>query len=199
MKKDIIYLRTSTEEQHPENQLADCLSIAPKGAEVYEEKGSAWKENKRPLFKQIYQSIIYDKIKSITVWDLDRIYRNRLRTVEFMRTCKKHNVSVRSYRQQFLNALSDAPYPWNDIFKDLLIQLLAWLAEDESNKKSERIRAAYRRNKTNWGRPKVKVNKFKIYQMKKSGQTLKQIAESEGISMMSVSRILRSMKNIEKT
>ncbi len=55
-----IYLRTSTEEQNPQNQLNDCLSLANpdqnstqgKGRQksapvkVYEEKQSAWKENR---------------------------------------------------------------------------------------------------------------------------------------------------------
>ena len=52
MKQTIIYLRTSTEEQNPENQLKDCLFINNFGEFVlFEEKQSAFKDKDR---KSIY-------------------------------------------------------------------------------------------------------------------------------------------------
>ena len=54
-KNTIIYLRTSTEEQNPENQLKDCLSINKYGEyELFQEQQSAWKDDlKRIEFNKI--------------------------------------------------------------------------------------------------------------------------------------------------
>jgi DNA invertase Pin-like site-specific DNA recombinase len=59
---NIIYLRTSTEEQNPQNQLESCKRLAEKIGvkeyEVIEEKVSGWKEDaERELFDKVKKSI----------------------------------------------------------------------------------------------------------------------------------------------
>jgi len=64
-----IYLRTSTEEQNPQNQLNDCLSLAgltlqnsdKSKVKVFEEKQSAWKDKERPVFESIKKEIKYGR------------------------------------------------------------------------------------------------------------------------------------------
>lgn len=42
-----IYIRTSTEDQNPENQLKDIYNMGvSNGVQVYEDKQSAWKDDK---------------------------------------------------------------------------------------------------------------------------------------------------------
>ena len=43
--KTIIYIRTSTDEQNPRNQLKDCKSLTNENFEIFEEKQSASKSN----------------------------------------------------------------------------------------------------------------------------------------------------------
>ena len=181
-KIDLIYLRTSTEMQNPQNQLKDCLSIAPEGAQVYEEKQSAWKDhiNSRPVFNEICKLIKSGKVGSVTVWDMDRIYRKRLKTVEFMQMCRQLGVVVNSHRQPYFKAIENIPSPWNDIVRDQMIQILGWLAEEESNKKSERVRAAYQNHDgKKWGRPSNELLQHKndVLMLRAEGLSIRKIAE----------------------
>lgn len=158
--KDIIYLRTSTDEQDPENQLADVQSIAPTDSEVVREHGSAWKDDPkaRPEFSRLLDSLKKGCLSSVNVWDLDRLFRNRVRCADFLRLCQARGVVVRSYRQPWLQEFENLPGGMGDMLREVLVQVFAWMAEEESRKKSERVKAAYqakkRRGETeSWGRP----------------------------------------------
>jgi len=99
---NIIYIRTSTEDQNPENQLADLKSmgIDPMITEVLEDQQSAWKDNKeRESFQILLKNIKSKKVTDLYVWDWDRIYRNRVKLKEFFALCKVYKVSVHSFRQ----------------------------------------------------------------------------------------------------
>lgn len=54
MNDSIIYLRTSTEEQNPENQLNDCRTLSNKleikDCDVISDKVSGWKDTEREGF-----------------------------------------------------------------------------------------------------------------------------------------------------
>jgi len=76
-----IYIRVSTEEQNPENQLKDCLSIAGNESKVFEEQLSAFKDKERPVFKYIEDEIKRGKITELYCWDWDRLFRNRKKLV----------------------------------------------------------------------------------------------------------------------
>jgi DNA invertase Pin-like site-specific DNA recombinase len=183
--KTIIYIRTSTEEQNPENQLADCKAVCKRlnlnDFEVFEEQKSAWKnDDKREEFNKIVSLIKNRKIDNLVVWDLDRIYRNRKKQVAFFQLCKSMKVNIYSHRQHFLETFTSVPEPWNDIMRDMMVQIMGWMAEDESDKKSMRIKASIREkngktvsHKGNaWGRPglsdKVKKEIIKLHEEGKS-------------------------------
>ena len=138
---NIVYIRTSTHDQHPENQLKDCLSINKWGEySVYDEELSAWKDDfKREQFGAITDLIKKRKVTHLIVWDLDRLYRNRKKLIGFFQLCKVYKCKVHSFRQQWLEDINKMPEPWNEMMFDLMLQVMGWIAEDESNKKSERI------------------------------------------------------------
>lgn len=142
----VIYIRTSTQEQNPENQIKDIKTLfsADANPEIVREQQSAWKDKERPGFSKIYNAVKQGEIKHIYCWDLDRLYRRRKKLVAFMKLCKAFNVQVHSFRQQWLEQLNKAPNPWNEIMTDLMLQIMGWMAEDESKQKSERIRNAVR-------------------------------------------------------
>lgn len=191
---NIIYIRTSTEEQNPKNQLSDINTIAPSDSIIYEEKQSAWKDhlNNRLIFKQIYDLVKIGQVKSINVWDLDRLFRNRVQCVEFIKLCQYKKVIVRSYRQKWLTEFEKIPSPWNDIMSDLMIQIISWLAEEESNKKSERVKSAFQNFKgNNWGRPTLPVEIQKIVELKKSGKSIRAIAQILRIKKNQVEKALK--------
>jgi len=189
VKIKAIYIRTSTEDQNPQNQLADIRTIDNNllNVETFEDKQSAWKDNKeRESFQNIIKNIKSKKITDLYVWDWDRIYRNRIKLKEFFALCKIYKVSVHSFRQSWYEAINDIPEPFNEIMIDLMINLLGWMAEDESKKKSERVKASirtkdgktlsYKGNK--WGRRSLPTQaRNKILELHKEGLSIRKIAE----------------------
>ena len=188
--KTAIYLRTSTEEQHPENQLADCNIIAErlgdKDCKVFEEQKSAWKDDyKRDVFNEVRQLIKKREIKSLIVWDLDRLYRNRKKLIAFFKFCRTYNCKVYSFRQTFLEDIHSSPEPWNEMLFDNMIFILGWISEEESTKRSERVRLSMKKNKHGqtiskygkvWGRKKMgEKAKRKIIEMHNQGKTYREI------------------------
>lgn len=179
MKQTIIYLRTSTTEQTPELQLNGCMEVVNKlklnadDFEKLEEQKSAYKnDDKREVFNEVLKEIKHNNIRSIIVWDLDRLYRNRTKLVGFFEICKMFKCKIYSFRQQFLEDIYKAPEPWNDILFSMMVNVMGWMAEDESKKRSDRIRNAvrsvdkegqeikaisYKGNK--WGRKEIFTNK----------------------------------------
>ena len=99
--KVIVYLRTSTEEQHPENQLRDCKTLTNEEFEVVEEKQSAWKDKERPKFESIKSRIKDGEVQELICWDWDRLFRNRNRLKQFFEFCKIYKCKIHSFRQKF--------------------------------------------------------------------------------------------------
>ena len=180
----IIYIRTSTTEQNPENQLESCKSINKYGEfEVLMDKQSAWKDNiDRENFSILKSKIKKGQIQHLIVWDLDRIYRNRENLISFFKYCKHYNCSIHSVRQDWLEELNKIPEPFNEIMHSLMLQIMGWLAEEESNKKSQRVKAAirikkgktYSHNGKVWGRPKHNLEQ-EIIKKAKDGKSYREI------------------------
>lgn len=191
--KTIIYIRTSTEDQNPENQLKDCLSLLKNDEyEIIEDKQSAWKEHKeREGFNKVKNEIKKQKLQKLIVWDLDRIYRNRKNLVDFFKLCEINKCQIHSFRQKWLIQINEMPSPWNEIIQDLMIQIIGWLAQDESDKKSERIRNAMRVKKSGvysykgnrWGRKEISSQAIKkILLLHQQGKKMKEICNEVSYS-----------------
>lgn len=186
---NLVYIRTSTKEQEPKLQIADIQTLCRDcDFTLFQEKLSAWKENvKRPIFNEVLSLIKSGKVRNIFVWDLDRIYRNRLRLKEFFQLCKIHNTKIHSVNQQWLEELHKIPAPFNDMVFDLLLSLFGWIGEEESVKKSNRIRMAVVRRENNktisykgakWGRKgfsKQTINR--VLEFANCGMSIREIAD----------------------
>jgi DNA invertase Pin-like site-specific DNA recombinase len=78
----------------------------------------------------------------------------------------------------------------------LMLNLLAAFAEFERELIVERTRAGLQRPRREGrvgGRPRLVVNRAKVFQMDADGMTMREIAEFLGISAASVCRILKSV------
>lgn len=143
----IIYLRVSTDRQDEQNQLADCLSLCKElslGApETISEHGeSAFKADHPPLLKSLLVRAAKGQVKDIIVWDYDRLARKRRRFVEMIREYGKLGVKFHSVRQRWLEGINKIPEPWNEIFSEQMLQIVGFMAEDESAKRSDRAKAS---------------------------------------------------------
>jgi len=189
----IIYIRTSTEEQNPENQLKDCLSINKYNEyELIEEQQSAWKDSDREGFNKLLSKIKGHSVKHLIVWDLDRVYRNRKNLISFFKLCDINHCSIHSYRQQWLENINSIQPPFNEIMHNLMLEIMGWLAEEESDKKSERVKAAirikeggtfsYKGNK--WGRKGLSNKQVdSIKELRDKGMSMHKIAKEMNISV----------------
>ena len=82
--------------------------------------------------------------------------------------------------------------------QELFLNLLGWMAEDESIKKSERVKASIRkkngktvsRSGKKWGRPSTHTNKKKIvWDYRDSGRSLREISKLTKLSLGKVHEI----------
>lgn len=148
-KNKWVYIRTSTDDQHPENQINDIektYNISKKEYVLFRDKESAWNELKdRDDFNRLKSIIKRAHGGDLYVWDWDRIWRNRKRLKEFFQLCKLYNVKIHSFRQLFYESFHEIPSPFDEIMQELFLNLLGWMSEDESKKKSDRVMAARRK------------------------------------------------------
>lgn len=182
----VIYNRTSTDDQNPENQLKDCISINHYGDYIIlQDKASAWKDtSEREDFDKLKKMIRAGEVSHLIVWDFDRLYRNRAMFKEFLQFLHAYKVKLHSYRQTWIEEINKIPAPWNDIVYSLLIDIFGWLAEEESKKKSERVKSAVRRGDkgtvsykgNRWGRKPIPESTIKqVLELHKQGLSLRAI------------------------
>ena len=225
MTKTFIYLRVSSEEQNPENQKKDCIALADKlklkDCVVLLEKQSAFKDNiKREVFESIRKAIKKKEINNLIVWDLDRIYRNRQRLLDFFNFCKAFEVKIYSARQKFLNDFDNINMPPGfeflvEMYRNNFLQFLGWIAEEESRKKSERVKLAVRKNFKGqtisyrgnlWGRKSLSKNTIEeVLKLYKQGLSMRAISKQvfywdknnnkKLIALSSVHKIIKQFKN----
>ena len=133
MKKIFIFIRTSTTEQSPELQLNDIVTtFGLTEYNIIEEQDSAFKENsKRVEFEKLKKLILNNKISELYVWDLDRLFRNRQKLIDFLNLCKHSKTIFFSFNQKWLQTVQNIQPPFNEIVFDLMIQIMGWLSEDE--------------------------------------------------------------------
>ncbi len=204
MEKAIIYLRTSTKDQNPELQKEDCVRFCEENKlevdEIVIEQGSAYKlEKKRLKWEGVIKKAKKEK-KHIVVWRYDRAFRNREEFYKFMKVMfevygkKVYSVketSIISFWDLIDKSHSDNPVfneLLNGIFRtlwDFMIQQAGEEAEEESKKKSSRIKLAVR--KTNgvtrsykgkkWGRKSMNKRVYKdIIKLHNEGKKIREIA-----------------------
>ena len=184
-----LFIRTSSTDQEPQLQIADIVkTFSLTEYQIISEKDSAFKESaKRNEFEKLKRLIVNNKVSELYVWDLDRLFRNRKKLVEFLALCKHSKCSVYSYNQQWLQSIQSLQSPFNEIMFEFMLQIMGWLAEDESIKKSKRVSLAIRKvdgEKTKsykgdlWGRkPLSKQVISKIKDLHLQGISVREIAK----------------------
>lgn len=209
---NIIYLRVSTKSKDERQQLPAILkkfNLNKDDHYIFSDKVSAFdekKEDKRLAFQEVKKLILENKVNNIYVWDTDRIYRNYDKFKEFFLICKKTNTDVYSVRQDFLNSFNTMESTFKEVMKDIFLSFLGWVAEEESKKKSERVKLKVDKTTTitkstygkKWGRKrKVNINKVLELRNEKPDISISEIARQLNINKGSVAYILN--KELNKT
>jgi len=187
--KAIIYLRTSTEDQEPENQKKECLEFAKnRGYEVTEvllEKLSGYKQIDRPEYDKAKEMARKGEIKAVIVWALDRWVRNRDTLLEDVTILKNYGCKIHSVRDSWIEAIN-IEGPLGRTINDFLLGLISSLAEMESEHKSNRVKLATRKRNNitysyrgkKWGRKPISKQAInKVIELRKEGLSLREISK----------------------
>lgn len=157
--KAAIYARCSTAEQSTDNQVPVLEAWArERGFEVvavYRENESAWKQGHQTELAKLIIEARRHKFDIVLVWALDRLSREGAGTIlNLINTLKP--VKVFSYQE-----------PWTEapgIVADILYAITGWVAQMESQRRSERTKAGLVKavaNGKRLGRPKGSKDKGK--------------------------------------
>lgn len=139
---------------------------------IYADPGiSGTKADSRPEFQRMIQDCRDGKINKILTKSVSRFARNTVDTLNYIRELKELNISV-----SFENENVDTMAPGGEI----LLTLLAAMAEQESRTISSNIKWAYRKK---WEKGDVSLNALMLGYQKvgkdKEGRTIYKIVEEE--------------------
>lgn len=150
--KAAIYLRVSTDEQQHANQMPDCERLcAARGWEplLVVETESGAKE--RPSWARVLEMARRGEIGAVVIWALDRAGRTRVQVAHDLGELFRWRVQVVSVRDPWLDA---TPGP----LRDLLVQVMGWVAEGERDQLIARTKAGQARARAQGktlGRPRT--------------------------------------------
>lgn len=197
LSKASIYLRVSSREQDPENQLNACRQFAESRGwsivEVYRDQLSGFKDVERPEYNELMRDARNGLFNHIVVWSYDRWTRKGATAlIKDIVKLTNWNVCLHSVQEEFLDSFN-MKGELGDIIRKFLIGLLGWEAKLESKKRSERVKAAFHagRGVEKWGRPRRKVSSEEAAQAYLETKSLRRAADKLGVKHTTISRRIR--------
>ena len=191
-QRAVIYARTSTVDQHTENQVYDLEQLArQRGLEiikVYQDQVSGTRA-RRPGLDQLLSDARQGKLDVVLVWACDRLARSVSHFLQILDELNHLNVEFISYREQL-----DTTGPLGRA----VVVIIAAIAELERSLIVERVRAGLRRAKLEGrrlGRPPLIVDREAVLRDRQQGLSISQLAKQHGIAETSVRRLLRQSES----
>lgn len=189
-----IYARVSTksDRQDLQNQLTPLREWALRlGGDIvfeYVDEASGTKSDRSGL-KQLIQDARLRKFDALLIWALDRLSREGIyKMTGYLEELKRNKVRVLSHQESWLD--TDGPV------SDLLIAIFGWVAQQERNRISERVKAGLDRakaKKIQLGRPTTLYSKARIKELRLGGLSMRKISREIGVSHVTVSRVLQNL------
>jgi len=196
-----IYSRVSKDDdsQTPENQLLELRAYCERqGYNIVEEyldfesgrKGKA--ERKR--FAELLRDASQRKFDLVIFWALDRFSREGIRkTINYLELLEGYGVAFKSYNEEYLDTS-------NELLRHIVIGTIAYFAELEAKRISERTKAGLARVKAKGkrlGRPtKFIANKQKLAKLLEQGYSKQKIADQLGLSLNTTKKYIRQLEHI---
>jgi DNA invertase Pin-like site-specific DNA recombinase len=142
----------------------------------------------RPQFAQMFKDARLKRFDTVVFWSLDRFSRSGvLDTLQKLQELTSYGVNWVSHEEQYIDSLG--------IFKDVVVSLMATIAQQERVRISDRTKAGLARAKrqgVKLGRRTVKVDMEKIHKLQDEGVPVRTIAERTGYSLSTIMRSLRA-------
>jgi len=184
-------VRVSTDRQENRNQHDQLREFAVKqGWEIAAEyvdivTGSGRKA--RPEFEPMMLSASQKQFELLLFWRLDRLSREGVRmTLTYLERLDSWGVAWRSFQEPYLDSCG--------LMKDLVISVMALMAQQERIAVSERTKAGLQRAVKAGkilGRRAVVVDVAQAFKLRKEGLGLRPVAKKLGISVNTLHHALR--------
>ncbi len=181
-------MRVSSLDQHPETQLHDLRQLAAqRGFEVVQEYTDriSGAKARRPGLDQMMADARRGRFDVVLVWASDRIARSVKHFLDVLDELNRLGVEYVSFREQI-----DTGGPLGRA----VVVIIGAIAELERSLIVERVRAGMRRAKLEGrhiGRKPLDLDLVAIFQDRRLGKSLGQIAKIHGVSRATVHRVLK--------
>jgi DNA invertase Pin-like site-specific DNA recombinase len=193
VKRAALYLRVSTIDQHPENQLHELQQLAlQRGWNVvreYRDHGISGVRTRRPGLDQLLADAHRGHFDVVAVWACDRLARSTRHFLDMLDELNHLGIEFVSCREQL-----DTGGPLGRA----IVIIISAIAELERNLIVERVRAGMRRAQLEGiriGRRPADVDRQSVLRDRARGHSLTVIAKDHRISRALVSKILKEEKN----
>ena len=182
MKTVALYCRVSTSKQTNDNQLLELRAFAEKQdwnvVKEYTDTITGSGKRKREAFDDMLLDASQRKFDMLVFWKLDRFSRAGVRqTLRYLELLDSYGCAWRSYMEPFFDSCG--------IMRDVVISIMATLAEQERVSISQRtiagLKRARREGKT-LGRPSAQVDMKLVQRRRDRGESLRAIAADLGVS-----------------
>ena len=154
MSSDVaVWLRVSGDDQQTDNQIPDlerfCAHHGYRETARYTVTDTAWRGGGGPEYRATVARALDDawagRFSVLVVWALDRITREGAEgALKLIRQFRERGCTVVSVKESWLNGSPE--------IQDVLVAFAGWMAQQESARRSERIRAGLARRKAE-GKP----------------------------------------------
>jgi DNA invertase Pin-like site-specific DNA recombinase len=187
-----IYARVSTGKQENANQLDQLREFAAKQrweiVAEYIDTVTGSGKLKRPQFDRMMLAASQKQFDLLLFWKLDRLSREGVRkTLRYLELLDSYGVAWRSFMEPFFDSCG--------VMRDVVISIMATLAEQERINISDRTRAGLQRAVKAGkvlGRREVPVDVPRARKMQREGLGLRPIAKKLRISVNTLQRALRA-------
>jgi len=151
-----VYLRVSSKDgrQTEANQEPDCVRLCEARGwtpRFFREQESGAKV--RPIWRSMIEAARLGEVRAVVFWALDRTGRTRVQIAHDVAELARFGVSIASVKDAWVDQPAGP-------LRDLLIQIMGWVAEGERARLIERTRAGLDRARAQgkrFGRPRVDV------------------------------------------
>ncbi|XDZ67308.1 recombinase family protein [Alphaproteobacteria bacterium LSUCC0226] len=199
MKRAVLYLRVSKQEQTIENQRIELERVAKaKGWKViatFKDEGvsGAFGREVRAQYDLMLKQGVQAKFDVVLAWDVSRLSRS---LVDLVTTLDElHACGIDLYlHQQAIDTTTPAG--------KAMFQMCGVFAEFERGILSERVKAGLNRARQEGkilGRPMKLANVKKLLEARQRGSTIRQIAEENNLSVGKVHKVLNEMRENNAT
>lgn len=185
MVRAALYARVSTDdkEQNPLNQLAPLRDYcAQNGFTItgeYIDKASGTGKEERPRFADLMSDAAKRSFDVVLVWKIDRFSREgSTPTAIYIKRLAESSVKFKS--------LTEPQFDTTGSFGDVLISLFSWMAQEESKRIGQRVKAGIARRKAE-GKKFGRANLMTAPERERVESEIRRL-RSEGLSIAAIAK-----------